>query len=445
MGQLPKSAEVGGRVLRLVATGESPSHSDGSPHAPPERGAALSAAERIRKAAPRLRTVIVESNQAFRAQAVAILDELRGVAVAAQAETPEEGFAAVLSEMPDLVLVGLDTPASTLAFAERTLEARRQTTILVCAETIAPALLKQGLRAGIREVLTRPLDRSEVGEAMGRLLADKADTTDVERTAGQIIAVFAAKGGLGATFLATNLAVLLSRQERRTAIVDLNLELGDVDTYLNVKAERSIVDLADQSRMGNLDLEALESPLIRHRSGLHMLAQPADAAAVDRLAPGEIARVLTQLRSAYGHIVLDLARRFDARTAEALDLADHILLVTTLDLPAIRNTRRAIETFTRLGHASRLRLVLNRHRAARVNEQLEQAFGIPVFWHVPDDHATAFAAINAGVPVEDVGPKTELADSLRTLAVVFSEVGPSRAAAVEKAQQGLLKRLLQPS
>jgi pilus assembly protein CpaE len=129
---------------------------------------------------------------------------------------------------------------------------------------------------------------------------------------------------------------------------------------------------------------------------------------------------------------------------EALDLADQILLVAALDLPAIRNTRRTVEVFNRLGYGDRVRLIVNRHRSDRAAERLERSFGIPVHWHLPDDYATAVSSINAGVPAAEVGPESELARSLAALAASLGGApGPELAAVRGRSGGGLFRRLRQ--
>ncbi len=218
--------------------------------------------------------------------------------------------------------------------------------------------------------------------------------------------------------------------------------MGDVSTFLNLRAGHSIMDLVAPEH--GLDDDLVESTLATHRSGLKLLAQPEDLADADRIAAGEVGQVLTRLKTMFEYVVVDTPRRFDERTLEALDLADQILLIAALDLPAIRNTRRAVEVFNRLGYGDRLRLIVNRHRSDRAAERLERSFGIPVHWHLPDDYATAVSSINAGVPAAEVGPESELARSLAALAVSLSGApGPELAAVRGRSGSGLLRRLRQ--
>lgn len=390
-----------------------------------------------------LRVAIIDPDPACRARAREALARVDSIGQVIEATRIEDGIHEVLTVRPDLILIGLDEPRNALALTAKLIEIYPETLILIAADATSPDLVKQAMRVGAREYLTRQPDPEEIAAAIRRLLRQKAHTAPAHRPAGAIIAVFSAKGGLGTTFVATNLAILLAESgAHQAAIVDLNTDLGDVDTFLNLKATRSIHAIAsDDGAAADLD-QGLEGSLSRHRSGLLMLAQPADALD-ERIEPGDVGRVLNRLRTRFEFVVVDVARRFDERTLEALDLADHILLLTALDLPTIRNTRRAIEIFIRLGHLTKLKLVLNRHRPAQVSARLERAFGIPVFWHLPEDLVTAVSAVNAGVPATEVGPETDLAASLRGLAAALGTIESAPpAAAAAGARGGLLKRLM---
>lgn len=389
-----------------------------------------------------LRVVLVEPNPDHLTVLRGAVSEIAGLQVAGEAERFEHGLREVMKARPALVIVGVDEPEPGLELTEKVTALYPDTVIVISGDSSSAELVKRAMRAGVREFLARPPEPAEVQAALRRLMRQRTQAETSPQLAGEMIAVFAAKGGLGATFLATNLAVLLAGSgEHRTAIVDLDLELGDVVTFLNLKAEHSILDLVDQGP--GLDTQLLESTLATHRTGLRLLAQPEDAADADRIRSGEVGEVLTRLKTMFEYVVVDTARRFDERTLEALDLADHILLLAALDLPTIRNTRRCLEVFHRLGYGERLKLVVNRYRPHRASERLERSFGVPIYWHLPDDYATAISSINAGVPATEVGPETELATSLRTLAATLSgREQEEEEAARRRPRHGLLRRLL---
>jgi pilus assembly protein CpaE len=422
--------------LRVVSAGR---HASGADTAWPGPEAPAAGASLDLEDTP-IRTVLVSDCPHSAGLFKAALAEAGGFLLAGTAERAEHGLREVMKARPSLLCLSLADAQDALELAERIAELYPATTIFLATETDSPELLKRAMRMGVREVLSRPPTPDELAGALQRLTRQRVQGGTQRQTAGEIIAVFAAKGGLGATFLASNLAVHLAASgERRAAIVDLNLELGDVSTFLNVRAGHSILDLVTPAT--GMDAQLVESTLATHRSGLKLLAQPEDAADADRVTGGEVGQVLTRFKTMFEYTVVDTPRRFDERTLEALDLADHILLIAALDLPTIRNARRSIEVFNRLGYGERLKLIVNRHRSDRATERMERSFGLPVYWHLPDDYATAISAINAGVPAAEVGPESELSISIAALAdALTGRVGgsghPRRPPAA-----GLLRRL----
>jgi pilus assembly protein CpaE len=390
-----------------------------------------------------IRVVLIESDAGNLAALRAAVGEFGGFVVAGEATRQEHGLREVMKARPGLVVIGLADPEATLALSERLADAYPEAEIVIAASDCSGNLVKRAMRAGAREFLARPPEPQEIREALDRLLHQRALAKTPHRATGEIIAVFGAKGGLGATFLAANLAVLMAgMSERRAAIVDLDLEVGDVATFLNMKAEHSILDLVDPQ--GGLDTTLVRSALAPHASGLMVLAQPEDAADADRIRAADVGQALSRLKTMFEYVVVDTNRRFDERTLEALDLADHILLLVSLDLPTIRNARRCLEVFRRLGHAERLKLILNRHRPSKGTERLERSFGFPIYWRLPDDYATAISSINAGVPATEVAADTELARGLKALAARLAGHSPSAAfkAPPARSRGGLLRRLL---
>ncbi|MGD8395432.1 MAG: response regulator [Candidatus Eiseniibacteriota bacterium] len=393
-----------------------------------------------------LRVVLIDGDPAALAGLRHLVSELDDAMVAGEATDIDDGYREVMKARPDLVIMELgnaDVGERALVLAERLGDIYPDTAVFVSSAVQSADVLKRAMRAGVREFLGRPLDSGEVSAAVRKLLRQRAQASSHGRRTGQIVAVFAPKGGSGATFITTNLGVGLCRAAGRTAIVDLNLEMGDVATFLNVRPQSTIVDVVEAG--DNLDASLLESALVHHGSGVEVLAEPAAAEDADRIEAQHVGQLLIRMKTLFDYVVVDLSHRFDEHTLEALDLADHILLVSVLELPTIRNTRRCLEVFEKLGYDDeRLKLVINRHRASRSSERFEKSFGHPIYWRLPNDYATAISAINAGVPVADVGAESALAASLRGLAVRIDGRGRrgDQRPAAHAGRFRLLRRLL---
>jgi pilus assembly protein CpaE len=366
-----------------------------------------------------LRVVVIESEPSNLVTVRHVIGEVGEATIAGEATGIDDGYREVMKTRPDLVVLELgddDDGERALLMAERLGDIYPSTAIFVTSSIQSAELVKRAMHAGVREFLARPLDSHELAAAIKKLRRQRTQTQSPGRTTGQIITVFAPKGGIGSTFLATNLAVLLAAEgTHRVAIVDLNLQMGDVATFLNVRPQATIIDVVEAG--DGLDTALIESALVAHASGVQVLAEPSAAEDAERIEAHHVGQLLIRMKTLFDYIVVDLNHRFDALTLEALDLADHILLLSVLELPTIRNTRRCLEVFEKLGvDDERLKLVINRHRPGKGSERFEKSFGYPIFWRLPNDYATAISSINAGVPVGDVGPESLLSAGLRGLA-----------------------------
>jgi len=163
----------------------------------------------------------------------------------------------------------------------------------------------------------------------------------------------------GTSFIATNLAACVSS---KSILVDLNLQAGDLPLFLGVDPKYSMADMAE--KRSRLDENLINSLVTPYSSHLSLLAAPRSADSADEIEPQHVFEVLQKLRESFDYIVLDPQHTFDSITLAALDQSDEIILVLTLDIPAIRSTQRALEIFDRLGYP--------RKKVRIVRESLEQ-------------------------------------------------------------------------
>ena len=182
-------------------------------------------------------------------------------------------------------------------------------------------------------------------------------------------------------------------------LVDLNLQAGDLPLFLGVEPKYSFADIAEnRSRLDDALIKSFVTP---YSSNLSLLAAPREADSADEIEPEHVFEVLQRMRESYEYVVLDPQHTFDSITLAALDQADEIVLVLTLDIPAIRSTQRALEIFDRLGYPrKKIRIVVNRW-SKQIDldlRQVEKFLGEPVIGFVPSDYQTAVTSINTVSP-----------------------------------------------
>ncbi len=314
---------------------------------------------------------------------------------------------------------------------------------VICASRDAsPDLILRSLRVGARDFIRLPISEEDLATVFERTTQFSIDNAETEHNKrGRAIAVFSSKGGCGCSLIATNLAML---QNSPTALVDLNLQSGDLELLLGVKPKFSLADVVENR--DRLDDALLTSYLTPRSKNVSLLAAPIKAESAEDIEPRHIYEVMELLRQRFDFVIIDTPHSFDAVTISALDHADQILMVLTLEIHAIRSTRRALEIFDRLGYPrKKIRLVVNRW--TKNNEldqkQVESFLGERVVGFVQSDYRAAVNSINLGQPLVESAPASRVTADLRAIAAKLFEGSvelPTAAAEPKRSLNSLFRR-----
>ena len=333
---------------------------------------------------------------------------------------------------PAAAIIALGPSADTaVRFIERLNSECPNTALISAAQDASPELILRSLRAGAREFLRLPIIADELRTVLDRVSEFTIKSVEAPKKKGRMVAVFSSKGGCGTSFMATNLAAATSS---KTVLVDLNLQAGDLPLFLGIEAKYSIADMVE--KRARLDETLINTLVMPHSTNLSLLAAPREADHADEIEPQHIFEVLQKLREHYDYVILDPQHTFDSITLAALDQSDEIVLVLTLDIPAIRSTQRALEIFDRLGYPrKKVRIVVNRW-SKQIDldlRQVEKFLGEPVVGFIPSDYQQAVSSINLGTPLVQAEPTSKIAMEIRRIAQQMSlgvapiqEVAPRR-------------------
>jgi pilus assembly protein CpaE len=351
------------------------------------------------------------------------------------------GIGIIRKHLPEMAVIGLgpepEAEIESIAAISREFPA---VYLLVLSDSSDADLILRTMRAGANDFLGKPVKESDLRAATEKIHKLMVSRKEAAVKGGKILSVFCNKGGNGTTTIAVNLADALSRYHgKKVVLVDLVLVNGDVTLFFNVTPDYSILDLARSA--GQADYDFLHSLLVKHSSGVYILAGPPMIEAAEQISAAQVREVLSALRSMFDFIVVDTPHQFDERTLTALEMSDQILLISTLNLPSLKNTQKCLDLFGRLGlRDERVYLVLNRYLPNEEisKESIQGIMNCPVFFAVPNDYPTVISSMNRGKLLREIAPGKEVTLAFRRLADLL--VGP-KTGTTEQAKGGFFGRL----
>jgi pilus assembly protein CpaE len=320
-----------------------------------------------------------------------------------------------------LVVIGPDIAleaACSLAELERI--DRPELGVILLRHRVDVTTLAQALRSGVREVVQAG-DQTALSEAIKRSLELTAQLSGHSHSGGsdggKVITVFSAKGGVGKTTLATNLATYLASTGAPTLLIDLDLMFGDVAISLQAVPAHDIGDLV--SMRGHLDEQGVHSVVTRHEdSGLDLIAAPSDPGVADRVPAAVVEELLRVSRGAYAYVIVDTPPNLTEHVLTACDLSDLTMLVATLDIPAVKNLRVAMNTLDTLGASKDGRVIVLNRSDAKVGlkaDDVEGALKYEIKAQVPSSQSVP-SSVNRGVALVLDEPRSPVSIAIRDIA-----------------------------
>jgi pilus assembly protein CpaE len=349
---------------------------------------------------------------------------------------PETAAREIAQSHPAVVVLGPGlAPPAAIAIAESFDLLFPEICVVVVAKPTT-RLWERALRAGVREIIAVGSDDEQVFQALTRAGSAAArrqasSTVVAQREAaprGRVITVMSPKGGAGKTTVATNLATRLAlAAPGRVAMVDLDLQFGDVASALGLGPQATI---ADAARLGNqLDSTALKVFLEPHPSGLYALVGPHFPAEAEEVTAWTVGQIIDILAGEFDHVVIDTAAGLDEYALSAIERADDLVLVCVTDVPSVRGMRKALDAIDLLGMTkARRHLVLYRSddKVGLSAGDVEATIGVPVEASVPTSRSVQIA-VNQGVPVVQSDPRSPAGKAMAGLASHFIEQEPAAA------------------
>jgi pilus assembly protein CpaE len=331
---------------------------------------------------------------------------------------------------PDAVIINLDqNEPVALALIQSLRTQSAGMGIIALSQRTDGQLILRAMRAGAGEFIATPIQIEELFQALDRV-------SSVGLAAGRnkpaiTVAVTGSSGGVGCTTLAVNLACAMARSPlNNVVLVDLDLSVGDADVFLDTIPDYTLLDVSQN--IVRLDLALMRKSLTKHDSGVYLLPRPIHLEDMDSISTDDFRKVLALLKASFSHVVLDLSKAYGRLDLVSMQVADHTLLLTQLDLPCLRNVVRILNSMEHhSGVTEKIKIVVNRSgldRSQISSTNAEETINKPIFWRIPNNFSVVSESRNNGIPLVTQAPKAaitlsinELSDKLSGLDAVATE------------------------
>lgn len=281
-------------------------------------------------------------------------------------------------------------------------------------------MIEKVMLAGVRKVLQLPIDAKtltdniELAYHVEKSRMENADTSR-SNMQSRIITVFGAKGGIGKTTITVNLAVALAKMGKKVAIIDADLQFGDVNVYFDIDPKDTIAELSQGKDSG--DIDAIKRMMALHYSGVSIVCAPKSPEYAEYVTPGNVETMINTMRPYYDYIFIDTTPLFNDVTMVAIENANLVLMVTVPDISTLRNTRVSLNILESLQQREKTEVIINRLTKGLISlKDMQRVLGIPAKNNISFDFKTAVTCHNKGIPIVLDSPKSEIGKDLIKLA-----------------------------
>lgn len=373
-----------------------------------------------------IRIMIVDDITETRENIGRLISLEEGFQVVAEAQDAENGVRIAQEVQPDIILMDINLPGMDgLKATELLSQELPQTSIIMISVQEEQYYMRRAMSAGARGFLMKPFSRDELAETIRRVhnieikrRHFQQNPAELKQPASQVITVFSGKGGVGKTTISVNLAIALAQVTgEEVVILDLDLQFGDVALMMDLNPTVTIANAADE--IDSLIPESLESYLLKHRSGVKVLAAPLRPEEAELVKGADVVKLLHLLRQSYRYILVDTAPTFQEINLAVLDQANQIVLVSLLELATIKNIHLSLQIMEQLNYPKeKINLILNRAGTeyGLGLKDMEKTLDMAVKVKIPNDGGVALRALNTGEPFVLSNPKTAIARGIFELA-----------------------------
>lgn len=391
----------------------------------------------------KVRVIIADDSEQTRENIRAIFSYEESIDIIGEAQNGLEAVELARELRPDIILMDINMPEMDGIKAARAItEEGLDGAIIMMSIQEEREYLKKAMSAGARDYVVKPFRVNELIDTIKRIFqVDQAkkkkivNPVSASKLQSKVISVFSTKGGVGKTTIATNLAVAIATTtSKKVALLDLDLQFGDVAISLNLYVKNTITELIKDLKNLEQENDLIEEYMLTHYSGVKVLAAPIKPEDAEYVNSEHIKKIIGILKGRFDYIIIDTAQGFDDTVITALDESDTILYISTLDLPSIKNTKNGLEVMKTLNYSNeKVRVVVNKSNESFGIKHLDfkAALKVELFAIIPDDLASVAISVNNGHPLVSHKRSSPVSKRIHKLAQTIVQV--------EKPKKGIFK------
>jgi pilus assembly protein CpaE len=382
------------------------------------------------------------------------------IEVVGTARTGKEAVAMAKEKRPNVIIMDINMPdMDGITATEQITKDVPSAQIVILSVQNDSDYLRRAMMAGARDFLTKPPSGDELISTIRRayeISRARAISMPIQVGSGssgqsnspqegKIITFYSAKGGVGCTTLATNLALALHTEETKVCVVDCNLQFGDVAVFFNIKPQHSVIELFESAEA--LDPEFIASVALSHASGVRIFLAPSSPEQADVVNAAQVKKTLEVLKTLFSYVIVDTASALTEIALSIFDVSDKIVVITTPDIPAIKDARIFFDLIDALSYPpDRVMFALNRvdKRGGITAQNIQDSIKHEVTAQIPLEERVLFS-INNGVPLfassRNLPFAQSIADMAAKLKAGFQPISEKEQAAEDKTRKSAPRRL----
>ncbi|MCF0112286.1 MAG: AAA family ATPase [Erysipelotrichaceae bacterium] len=351
-------------------------------------------------------------------------EELGVVATASQSSAALDW---IENTNPDLLVVYMNgQDFDSMQLMERVVQFRPRTFPILIQDDLTVENMQAANNVGVHNIITMPKNDKEFCQYLQVVYKQEKGHIDALgekqtiKWSSKIVTVFGAKDRLGKTTLAVNLAVYLASKRKKVALLDLDLQFGDVCMYMDLEPKETVAELMQDQKATNI--ETVQTYMAVHSSGVHVLSSPKSPEYAEIVGADRIQNILAMLRTYYDFVIIDAPTMLNDVALTALESANRILLVSTYDMAVLKNSKLAMNLMESLSLKDKIRVVLSMGTETKIirMEDIGRVLEAPITCNIPSDAATASSSLNKGQPFVTALPRNKMSLAIAELGEILS-------------------------